>query len=81
MESGDGFCDILIEPEDPEAGIIIEVKYVSSFAALGKACAAALEQIRERRYDEYLRNEGRNDILIYGISFCRKRCQVVAEKL
>lgn len=26
-ESGDGFSDILIEPEDPDAGIVIEVKY------------------------------------------------------
>lgn len=26
-ESGDGFSDILIKPEDPDAGIVIEVKY------------------------------------------------------
>ena len=26
VESGDGFVDILIEPEDPDAGIIIELK-------------------------------------------------------
>ena len=25
VESGDGFCDILIEPEDPDAGIVIEL--------------------------------------------------------
>ena len=25
-ESGDGFSDILIMPEDPDAGIVIEVK-------------------------------------------------------
>ena len=33
-ESGDGFSDILIEPENPDAGIVIEVKYASSIAGL-----------------------------------------------
>lgn len=76
-ESGDGFSDILIEPEDPDAGIVIEVKYASSVAGLEKACEKALEQIKERRYDERLRNDGRTEILTYGIAFCRKRCKVV----
>ena len=31
-----------------------------------------MQQIRERRYDERLRNEGRNDILAYGIAVCKK---------
>ncbi len=80
-ESGDGFSDILIEPENPDAGIIIEVKYSSSFTGLEKSCDTALMQIKERRYDEKLRNEGRNEILAYGISFCKKRCCVKVEKL
>ena len=79
-ESGDGFSDILIEPEDPDAGIVIEVKYASSVAGLEKACEEALRQIREKRYDERLRNDGRTDVLIYGIAFSRKRCKVVCER-
>lgn len=79
-ESGDGFSDILIEPEDPDAGIVIEVKYASSVAGLEKACEEALKQIKEKRYDERLRNDGRTDVLTYGIAFCRKRCKVVCEK-
>ena len=79
-ESGDGFSDILIEPEDPDAGIVIEVKYASSVAGLEKACEEALKQVREKRYDERLRNDGRTDVLIYGIAFCRKRCKVVCER-
>lgn len=78
-ESGDGFGDILIEPEDPDAGIVIEVKYTPSIGGLESACAAALAQIRDRRYDERLRNEGREKITAYGIAFCRKRCRVAAE--
>lgn len=80
-ESGDGFSDILIEPEDPDAGIVIEVKYAKEMKELDAACEAAMSQIKDKRYDEALRNEDRCDILAYGIAFCRKRCRVVGEKL
>ena len=80
-ESGDGFSDILIKPEDPDAGIIIEVKYAKEIKALDAACDAAMAQIKDKRYDEALRDEDRCDILAYGIAFCRKRCRVVGEKL
>ena len=80
-ESGDGFSDILIEPEDPDAGIVIEVKYAKEMKELDAACEAAMAQIKNKRYDEALRDEGRCDILAYGIAFCRKRCRVVGEKL
>ena len=80
-ESGDGFSDILIEPEDPDAGIIIEVKYAKEMKELDVACETAMSQIKNKRYDEALRDEGRCDILAYGIAFCRKRCRVVGEKL
>ena len=81
IESGDGFVDILVEPEDPDAGIIMELKYVQNFQDLEKACNKAMNQIHDRRYDERLRNEGRNDILAYGIAFCKKKCKVVVERL
>lgn len=81
IESGDGFVDILIEPENPDAGIIIELKYAQTYAGLEKACEKAMNQIRELRYDERLRNEDRNDILAYGIAFCKKKCKVVVENL
>ena len=80
-ESGDGFSDILIEPEDPDAGIVIEVKYAKEMKELDAACEAAMAQIKNKRYDEALRDEGRCDILAYGIAFCRKQCRVVGEKL
>lgn len=80
-ESGDGFSDILIKPENPDLGIVIEVKYAKEFKGLDAACGAAMAQIKQKRYDETLRDEGRCDILAYGIAFCRKRCRVVGEKL
>ena len=81
VESGDGFVDILVEPEDPDAGMIMELKYAQNFQDLEKACNKAMDQIHDRRYDERLRNEGRNDILAYGIAFCKKKCKVVVERL
>lgn len=81
VESGEGFSDILIEPEDPDAGIVIEVKYAPTLNGLDEACTRAMEQIKERRYDERLRNEGREDITAYGIAFWKKRCKVICEKL
>ena len=80
-ESGNGFSDILIEPEDLDAGIVIEVKYALTFAGLDEACQRAMEQIRAQRYDERLRNDGRENILAYGIAFNWKRCRVICEKL
>ena len=80
-ESGEGFSDILIEPEDPDAGIVVEVKYAPTFQGLGEACAKALEQIKARGYDERLREDGREDILAYGIAFHKKRCKAVCERL
>lgn len=80
-ESGDGFSDILIRPEDPDEGIVIEVKYAKEIKGLDVACEAAMKQIKDKRYYEALRDEGRCNILAYGIAFSRKRCKVIGEKL
>lgn len=80
-ESGDGYSDILIEPENPDAGIIIEVKHAASIGGLDKACENAMAQIKNRRYDEALRENGRCEILAYGIAFHKKRCRVICERL
>ena len=80
-ESGDGYSDILIEPENPDAGIIIEVKHAASISGLDKACENAMAQIKNRRYDEALRENGRCEILAYGIAFHKKRCRMVCERL
>ena len=80
-ESGDGYADILLKPKNPDVGIVIELKYAHSMNELDKACERAMEQIKNHRYDTELREDGRNDILAYGIAFCKKRCKVVVEKL
>ena len=81
VEAGDGFADIVVETEDPDAGIIFELKCSKDAVGLENACQRAMEQIKDRRYTEYLKNDGRDDILIYGIAFYKKRCKVVVEKI
>ena len=81
VEAGEGFADILVEPEDPDVGIVIELKYSKEAAGLEKACEKAIKQIKDRRYYEYLRNDGRSDITLYGIAFYKKRCKVIVEKM
>lgn len=80
-ETGEGFADLLVETENPDAGIIIELKSVDRLSELDEACRQAIAQIHERRYDRTLRDEGRDDILAYGIAFYKKRCRVAVEKM
>ena len=44
-ESGDGFSDILIKPEDPDAGIVIEVKYAKEMISLDAACVSIMKYL------------------------------------
>ena len=81
VEAGEGFADIIVETDDPDAGLVLELKYTKTAAELEQACAKAMEQIKDRRYAEYLQNDGRTDILLYGMAFCKKRCRAVVERV
>ena len=81
VEAGEGFADIIVETDDPDAGIVVELKYTKNFDELKAACEKALDQIRDRRYQEYLLNDDRKDIRLYGIAFCKKRCCAISGKL
>ena len=80
-ESGDGFADILLKPQKSKTGIVIEIKYARNIGDMDSACQRALTQIIEKRYDASLREDGRTDILAYGISFYKKACKVKTLKL
>ncbi len=81
VEAGEGFADIIVETDDLDAGVIVELKYAQTMTAMEKSCAKALAQIRAKRYADYLHNNGREKVLLYGIAFCKKKCRVMAEKL
>ena len=79
-EMGEGYADILVEPDSGDMGIIIEVKYAHD-GDLDGACKEALKQIAHTRYDGDLEDDGVETILKYGISCYKKRCRVMlAEK-
>lgn len=80
VEAGEGFADIIVETDDPDEGIIAELKYTKDFKSMEKSCEKALKQIKDRRYQEYLLNDDRQNIMYYGITFCRKRCKVLVER-
>lgn len=76
QETGEGYADILAEPDSGDLGIIIEVKYAHD-GNLDAACREALEQVENTRYEEIFLDDGIETILKYGISCHKKRCKVM----
>ena len=75
-EMGEGYADILAEPDTGDMGIIIEVKYAQD-GDLDAACKEALKQIAYTRYEDDLEDDGVEHILKYGIACYKKRCKVM----
>lgn len=75
-EMGEGYSDILVEPDTGDMGIILEVKYAQD-GDLDAACKKALKQIEHTRYEEDLLDDGVEHILKYGIACYKKRCKVI----
>ncbi len=75
-EMGEGYADILVEPDSEDLGIIIEVKYAHD-GDLDRSCREALKQIEYTRYEDDLEDDGVENILKYGIACYKKRCRVM----
>ena len=75
-EMGEGYADILAEPDTGDMGIIIEVKYAHD-GDLNGACKEALKQIEYTKYEDDLEDDGVEKILKYGIACYKKRCRVM----
>ena len=75
-EMGEGYADILAEPDTGDMGIIIEVKYAHD-GCLDGACKEALKQIEYTKYEDDLEDDGVETILKYGIACYKKRCRVM----
>lgn len=75
-EMGEGFADILVEPDTGDVGIIIEVKYAHD-GNLEAACKKALKQIEHTGYEEELLEDGVDTILKYAIACHKKQCKVM----
>lgn len=76
-ETGNRRSDIVVKsPSLRGRSFIVEVKASDSIDNLEKNAQKALEQIYNRRYMDELRSEGYRKTDCYGISFCRKDCEV-----
>ncbi len=78
-ESGYGRYDVMIIPDDKEKlGIVMEFKRVNKYKqeTLEEAVAAALNQIKERKYKQELVSWGVENILELGIGFAGKNVLV-----
>lgn len=65
-ESGEGYSDISIEIRQRETGIIIELKYAEN-GTFDAECQEALKQIKDRRYENILIDNGMRTIYQYGL--------------
>lgn len=65
-----------MEIDDEETGIVIELKYPED-GNLDAGCEEAMRHIEKKQYEEFLRDEGINHILKYGITYYKKRCKVI----
>ena len=80
-ETGIGRADIIVEREDGQLGFVIEIKDVRDRQKMDAACEAAMKQIEEKDYTAVLRRYGVEKIWAYGITFCDKKCRIVAERV
>lgn len=79
-EGGNGRSDIVIRSLDvSNPPMVLELKAAETYKGLEDACDRALAQIREKKYDSWLPEEGYVEVWNYGISFYRKQCRIKAE--
>ena len=89
-ESGKGRSDCVIKPEDKSrSAVIVEFKHIRELPSgdspegsggLSAEAQKGLDQISEKAYIHDLKEEGYGKVLLYGIAFHKKRCEVAASQ-
>ena len=78
-EEGDGRPDIVLYPNRPtDPAIIFEIKIRRKFNEMQDGLKEAYDQIRDRKYEEGILEDGYAGVVSYGICFCKKSCIVGA---
>ena len=76
-EEGDGRPDIVLYPNRPkDPAIIFEIKKRKSFNEMEAGLREAYDQIRDKKYEEGVLEDGYMGVKSYGICFCKKSCIV-----
>ena len=74
-EHGEGRSDVVVLDPEGDRVAIFEAKYSRTQDAMSKDCAAALQQIEDRKYAKEFEDDY-DSVLCYGIAFYKKRCLV-----
>lgn len=76
-ETGVGRADLILKPFDEQkAAVIMELKYAGNIRQLEEGCEKALQQIKEKHYEDELLEDGCQNIIEYGICFHKKTCKI-----
>ena len=76
-EEGDGRPDIVLYPENPkDPAIIFELKVRKKFNEMEDGLNEAYDQIKTKKYEEGVLEDGYMGVKSYGICFCKKSCIV-----
>ena len=76
-EEGDGRPDITLYPENPTDPVyIFELKTRKKFNEMQDGLNDAYRQIREKRYEEGILDDGYAGVISFGVCFCKKSCIV-----
>ena len=76
-EEGDGRPDIVLYPENPkDPAIIFELKVRKKFNEMEDGLNEAYDQIKTRKYEEGVLEDGYMGVKSYGMCFCKKSCIV-----
>ena len=76
-EEGDGRPDIVLYPNRPkDPAIIFEIKTRKKFNEMQDGLKEAYDQIKTKRYEDGILEDGYMGVKSYGICFCKKSCIV-----
>ena len=76
-EEGAGRPDIVLFPNRPaDPAYIFELKVRKKFNEMAGGLEEAYKQIRERKYEEGILDEGYAGAISFGVCFCKKSCIV-----
>ena len=76
-EAGYGRADIQVADRRHRRAAVLELKVAPSFDQLGDRAREGLDQIDCQRYASIFSKIDGVEVFRYGVSFCRKACQVV----
>ena len=74
-EEGDGRPDIVLYPNRPkDPAYLFEIKIRKKFNQMDDGLEEAYRQIKDRKYEEGILDDGYAGVVSFGICFCKKSC-------